>query len=150
MLRNMDDQQRDDDAQKRVEALEQEVAQLRSQLQAHHEDPLDVVEEEPLSAEEIRQFEPARSRVILVAVLAGLVALGAMLAITLTLGSWFDSAAKEAAKTLVPEDVDEDEDEDEFEFRKKVQHRKIPEPGKSAPLPPAKTEDPSLPRAPGL
>ena len=50
------------------------------------------------------QFAPSRSRLIIWGLLAGLVALGAVLLVTMMLASGFDLVGKKVATTVYPDD----------------------------------------------
>ena len=101
--------------QERISRLEQEVEQLRAKLErgAEGKEPdagaLEANRRATLEAEaedvaEADKLVPSRSRLIIVGVVAGLLCLAAVTAVTLALSQGFSLFANKAASTLYPDD----------------------------------------------
>lgn len=101
-------------SEERISELEDEVERLKAQLvkkgaeeadagavEAVRREGLTPAAEDAVAAE---QFVPPRSRLILWGVLAGVLALGAVLLVTLMLSSGFNILSKKVAATVYPDD----------------------------------------------
>ncbi len=110
--------------QARIEALEEQVAHLRSQLPPDPDSDADKV---PM---------PNKTKVIVIAVLAGLLALAAVIALVSGMSRVITPVSKSAAKSLAPYEPDPTQ----------------PDPTQPAPQPRPKKQQPpeEIPRAPGL
>jgi hypothetical protein len=109
--------------QARIEVLEEQVAHLRSQLG-------DLPPDADMAADKVPM--PNKTKVIVIAVLAGLLALAAVLALVSGMSRVIDPVSKNAAKSLAPFEAD---------------------PTQPAPQPRPKQQQPppeEIPRAPGL
>ncbi len=109
-------------SEERVAALEAEVARLRGELSAKA-----AASAPPASAEE--NLAPSRTKMILVAIGIAIVALAGFALVFSALSSGFDSLARKAAKSFVPDE---------------------PGAGSGSAAPAPKKSEPPLPRAPGL
>jgi len=103
-----------EDSKERINELEDEVQRLKAQLQdkevqeadagaveAVRRDALTPDEEDEAEAEKL---VPSRSRLIIWGILAGVLALGGVLLLTMMLSSGFDFLGKKVATSVYPDD----------------------------------------------
>ena len=110
----MSDKSTEEGSQERISQLEEEVQRLQSQLEGKEvkeadADAVEAVRREGLTSDEedaaeAEKFAPPRSRIIIWGILAGLLALGGVLAITMMLASGFNFLGKRVANTVYPEE----------------------------------------------
>ena len=103
-----------EDSQERISELEQEVQRLRSALEKKEvaeadADAVEAVRREGLTPNEqdaaaAEQLAPPRSRLIMWGILAGALALGGVLLITMMLASGFNFLGKRVANTVYPDE----------------------------------------------
>lgn len=123
----------DHDSKDRINELEAEVQRLRAQMAEDQAASPD--EEASLAA-----LVPSRGRTIVLAVIGGLTALAAIVALTMALASGFNIFAEKAATTLAPDDGEEPPP---------VETRMAPAPASPAPAKKGAATPPP-PRVPGL
>lgn len=116
-----EDSPKGEESAERVAELEQEVARLKEQLEQQGEDARPAAREPDQGAvEAVRRlnleageedlaaaeaFVPNKTRQILIGVLVGMLALGAMLLLTSLISSGFGVAAKKAATFMYPDET---------------------------------------------
>lgn len=131
----MENEENSQEAQARIAELEQEVQRLKAKVE-----PQPMEDDGNPITEADMPYMPPRWRAIVIPIVIGLAVFAAIIMVTSALSSGFDSFAKKAAATLVPEDLAE-------QTRPRSAGEQRPA-VKLAPMKPASTEPPI--RAPGL
>jgi len=130
----MENEEKSQEDQARIAELEQEVQRLKAKVEPEPvDDPGDPITDADMP------YMPPRWRAIVIPIVIGVGVFVAILAVTSALSSGFDSIAKKAASSLVPDDLAEQGEAPVVHQRPAV---------KLAPRQPASTEPPI--RAPGL
>ncbi len=99
----MDNEQQPQDERERIAELEREVERLRAQV---GDDVPSEDDGEPITDADM-PYMPSQTRAIVIPVIIGVAVFLAIIGLTMALSSGFDSFAKKAASSLVPDDLAE-------------------------------------------